>query len=212
MGISVMKTPVVRSAPTPQECNPDITDRFQAVYRAHAHSVLGYALRRAQDADDAADVFAETFLVAWRRLDDIPSDDDTRPWLFGVARKALANQRRGNLRRNRLTERLGKDLASAVLVVDNDAPIHHVIHEALQRLSEDDRETLRLTSWEGLGTGELAVFWGIPSSTARSRLYRARTRFRTELASLGCSVECPDIAGYERNESPLNATLIEEDQ
>jgi hypothetical protein len=80
-------------------------DRFQALYEANYHRVLGYALRRA-DRDDAADVVAETFLVAWRRLDDVPSGEVARLWLYGTARRVLANQQRGKRRRERLTQRL----------------------------------------------------------------------------------------------------------
>lgn len=44
---------------------------------------------------DAADAVAETFLVAWRRLPEVPSGEEARPWLYGVARRTLANQRLG---------------------------------------------------------------------------------------------------------------------
>ena len=49
-------------------------ERFRELFNAYYHQVLGYALRRAASRDDAADVVAETFLVAWRRLDDLPSE------------------------------------------------------------------------------------------------------------------------------------------
>ncbi len=76
---------------------------FDALFEAHYRDVLRYVLRRAPLAS-AEDVLAETFLVAWRRSEQIP--DDPLPWLLGVARRVLANQRRGELRRDALLGRL----------------------------------------------------------------------------------------------------------
>src|SRR6202035_3680251 len=72
--------------------------RFEAVYAAHHGPILGYVLRRTSNPDDAADVIAETFLTAWRRLEDMPSDPQARLWLYGVARRVLANHHRGQRR------------------------------------------------------------------------------------------------------------------
>src|SRR3954464_15954393 len=78
--------------------------RFRALFDAEARGVLGYALRRVGHREDAADVVAETFGVAWRGMGDVPAGDDARLWLYGVARNVLANQRRGALRRQRLPD------------------------------------------------------------------------------------------------------------
>ena len=85
--------------------------RFEVVYAAHRGPILGYVLRRTGNPDDAADVIAETFLTAWRRLDEIPHDPQTRLWLYGVARRVLANHHRGERRRSALADRLRADLA-----------------------------------------------------------------------------------------------------
>src|SRR5256714_11167773 len=77
------------------------SERFRSLYEANYHLILGYALRRA-DAADAADVVAETFTTAWRRLRDVPEGEEARLWLYGVARRVLANQRRAERRRLRL--------------------------------------------------------------------------------------------------------------
>src|SRR3954447_11307673 len=84
--------------------------RFGRIYRAQAAAILAYALRRVEDTEDAADVVAETFLVAWRRLDEVPIDATARLWLFAVARRVVANQHRAERRRSRLAERLGESL------------------------------------------------------------------------------------------------------
>ncbi len=69
--------------------------QFEQLYRQHAGAVLAYARRRTtQEAAD--DAVAEVFLIAWRRVDDVPAEP--LPWLLGVARRVLANQRRGERR------------------------------------------------------------------------------------------------------------------
>ena len=87
------------------------TDRFRRLFGDHERELLAYALRRVDRPEDAADVVAETFLVAWRRMDRVPAGDEARLWLYGVARRQLANQRRGQLRRSRLADRLRSELA-----------------------------------------------------------------------------------------------------
>src|SRR4051794_31069206 len=78
-------------------------DRFEEVFREHYDAVRGFAFRRVP-GDLAQDAVAETFLVAWRRLDDVPAD--ALPWLYGVARRVLANQRRSADRSSALERRL----------------------------------------------------------------------------------------------------------
>jgi RNA polymerase sigma factor (sigma-70 family) len=156
------------------------TDRFALLFDAHRRTVLGYALRRLDDPEDAADIVAETFLVAWRRLDDVPAGDEARPWLLGVARRILANQRRSTRRRLGLAKRRGEELAAQMPV--RDASVGDLrVRRALAALSDDDREVLLLAGWEGLTPAQIGVALGVGGVTARSRLHRARRRLRVEL-------------------------------
>lgn len=158
-------------------------ERFRGLYDEHARALLGYALRRVAVPADAADVVAEAFLVAWRRLDDVP-DAEARPWLFGVTRGVLANHRRGALRRNALADKLRHHLAGQVRVDDPSDTSDAVatVRRAMAQLGSDDRELLQLTTWEGLTPTELAVALGVPAATVRTRLHRARNRLRALLA------------------------------
>jgi DNA-directed RNA polymerase specialized sigma24 family protein len=81
---------------------PDPQQRFEAVNTAHYPSVLSYVRRRTASPDDAADAIAEIFATVWRRMGDVPAGDDIRLWLYGVARRVLANQRRGEAGRSAL--------------------------------------------------------------------------------------------------------------
>jgi RNA polymerase sigma factor (sigma-70 family) len=161
-------------------------ERFQALYDAHAGAVLSYARRRAARAD-ADDVLAEVFLVAWRRLEEVPSAQE-RVWLLGVARRALANQRRGSTRQDALSERLaGHAQAPAPAPVQPFLAAGQTrLGRALASLSESDRELL-LIAWEGLCNDEAARVLEIGPRALRVRLHRARRRLASALAREGSS-------------------------
>ena len=88
---------------SPRENEAERRARFERLYDAHYAAVLAYALRRTGHTI-AHDVAAETFLVAWRRFEFVPVD--AAPWLYGVARRVLANERRAEHRRAALAERM----------------------------------------------------------------------------------------------------------
>lgn len=168
--------------------------RFEALFSDHQRSVLAYAMRRAP-AHDAEDVAAETFTIAWRKLDSIPPEAPL-PWLYAVARRVLANQRRGNGRRERLTALLRPDDVPTPLHagVDMDSPAF----EALASLSPADQEILRLVAWEELGNREIAQVLGISSNAVAIRLHRARGRFAEALKYPAHSRTSVHVRGTQR--------------
>jgi RNA polymerase sigma-70 factor (ECF subfamily) len=144
--------------------------RFESLFADHSAAVLAYARRRI-DAGRADDVLSEVFVVAWRRLDDVPSD--ALPWLLACARRAIANQRRAARRQNALAERL-RDTPTP-------APTEPKVQEselrlALRGLGERDREVLMLVAWEGLEPACAAAVLGCSRSAFAMRLHRARRR------------------------------------
>jgi RNA polymerase sigma-70 factor (ECF subfamily) len=193
------------------DTSEDAEERFRALFTQCSRPLLAYALRRVGEPADAADVVAETFVVAWRRVDEIPPGSAARLWLFGVARRLLANQRRGRLRRSKLADRLRAELTDVVLDPMAPAETRQVVSAALARLDEDDRELLRLTSWEGLTPAEVAVVYAIPDGRARSRLHRARARFRLELEALGWDDERSGPAGHDDADGRVLVRDTEED-
>ena len=154
-------------------------ERFRGVYAGNFEPLLAYARRRVEQPADAADVVAETFLVAWRRCDEIPAGDEARLWLYGVARRVLANHHRGGVRRDRLGQRLRQRLtAAAPPDPGREVPQRLAIRQALARLGDLDREVLTLTIWEGLPPRDVAAVLGINAAAVRTRLSRARARLR----------------------------------
>jgi RNA polymerase sigma-70 factor (ECF subfamily) len=154
-------------------------ERFEALYRECCGPVSGYVLRRTENPEDAADVIAETFLIAWRRLDDVPASEQ-RLWLYGVARRVSANHRRGRRVRTSLTERLTAELASAPRLSEPTDDLA-ALGTAFRRLSDADREVLALEGWEGLGYEQIATVLGCSRNAVRIRLHRARRRLARQL-------------------------------
>jgi RNA polymerase sigma factor (sigma-70 family) len=153
-------------------------EHFRRVYAATFEPLLAYALRRVEQPADAADIVAETFLVAWRRRREIPADGEARLWLYGVARRVLANHHRGDVRRERLGQRLRQRLTAFSADPAAEVPERLAIRAALARLSELDREVLLLTVWEGLEPREAAQVLDVSAAAVRTRLSRARARLR----------------------------------
>lgn len=153
--------------------------QFSRLYREQGRTVLAYALRRVKDREDAADVVAETFLIAWRRLGEVPAGADARLWLYAVARRVIANLHRTERRRSRLGRRLAESLRTELATRPAQDGEAAEALRAMAGLGEEDRELLLLVSWEGLSPSEAAKVLEVSSLAARSRLHRARRRLRT---------------------------------
>ena len=168
----------------PRHRPPDRGDRwYRTVYDAHATPLLAYFFRRVSQ-DNAHDLVAEVFLIAWRRRAIAPDEPDLRPWLFKVARNVLRNHHRGTARRMRLHERLRAHATTSAAVEQPSEPSDTgaLLRWALTQLREPDREILRLVAWEGCTTDELATVLGCSANAAAVRLHRARRRLRKVLA------------------------------
>ncbi len=163
-------------------------ERFTALVTLVSQSLRKYVGRRT-DPDTAQDVLAEALVVLWRRLEDVPTDNPL-PWCYAVTRGCLANATRAAHRQRRLVERLtlvqARESFEPVL---DDADLY----DALGRLSDQDRELVRLWAWEQLAPQEIAVVLGVTPNAARIRLHRAR-------AKLGQLLESGNVSGTSGQE------------
>jgi RNA polymerase sigma factor (sigma-70 family) len=155
--------------------------RFGRLYREQARPILAYALRRVENPEDASDVVAETFLVAWRRLDEVPLGRSERLWLYAVARRVTANIRRAEGRRTRLSERLAETLPTELAIPPEPGGEAADVLRAMAGLRDEERELLLLVTWDGLSPREAAKVLGLSQLAVRSRLHRARRRLRALL-------------------------------
>lgn len=153
----------------------DRETRFLRLCEAHTAAVFAYALRRAS-REDAADVVAETFLVLWRRLDDVV-EASALPWLYAVARRVLLAQRRATRRQHAIAERV----AGTAPYFTEASPGSSRLLEALAGLAEKEREVLMLAAWEELPSSDAARVLGCSATAYRIRLHRARRQLRERL-------------------------------
>ncbi len=180
--------------------DPRSVERFERCYALARDPLARYLARRAAP-DVVEDLFAEVLTVAWRRVRDIPEGGEL-PWLYGVARRVLANHRRASGRFGRLLERL----AFVERGVDPGAPpagpapsTDPGLAEALAGLPATDAEVLRLWAWEELAPGEIAAVLGISANAASIRLHRAKGRLRDALEDPREAEprKVPTVAGHQ---------------
>lgn len=161
------------------------------LFSAHAAAVRGYALRRT-DAQQADDVVSEVFVVACRRLEDVPADDPL-PWLLGCARRILANQRRAEGRRSALAGRLAVEPAAPPPEPAGDG----ALATAFASLDPRDREILILVAWDEVEGARGARVLGCSRGTFAVRLHRARRRLAAALRAAEPASH-PSLVGEER--------------
>jgi RNA polymerase sigma-70 factor (ECF subfamily) len=161
--------------------------RFEAMYREYHRQVYAY-FRRRTDLSGARDCAAETFLVAWRRIDDVPEGERALPWLYGTARKVLANHRRSLGRFSRLVQRTshaGADPPDEPETVVVRREEDQEVIDALARLRPADRELLCLAIWEEVPRETLAEMQGCSTHALNQRIYRAGRRLARLLPPAG---------------------------
>jgi RNA polymerase sigma-70 factor, ECF subfamily len=170
--------------------------RFERLFSLHYVELARFAQRRV-GIDAAGDVVAETFLITWRRLDEIPPQH-ARAWLYTTARHVIANELRATQRRNRLHQHARDDIATDRAVAGDHAAViaeQLRVRAVLASLSPMDQEVLRLTEWERLDLAEAAAVLGCSRVAAKVRLHRARRRFARRLAAADAG---HDLEGAER--------------
>lgn len=153
--------------------------RFESV-AAEVYEPLQRYLRRRASFHDSEDVFEETLMTIWRRLDDVPQGA-VLPWSYGVAKRALANHRRSVRRQGQLADRLKRRTEahpSPAFAPEDD---HPELTNALERLGGDEREILRLWAWEELEPREIAVVLGSTANAVSLRLGRAKKKLVHEI-------------------------------
>jgi RNA polymerase sigma-70 factor (ECF subfamily) len=165
--------------------------RFEALFAAHYRDVHRYALRRTEAAL-AEEVANEAFLVAWRRLEQVPADH-ALPWLYAAAGHVLANQRRTETRHARRSEAAAAERPAASRDPADRLAERDAVLRAFATLAERDREALRLTAWERLSLADGARAAGVTRTAFAMRVSRARRRLAAALRELDAEIDLDHV-------------------
>jgi RNA polymerase sigma-70 factor (ECF subfamily) len=171
--------PSVDDSPEPV---PDIyRGRFESCFREHYARLLAFTMRRVSGQEVAEEVVADIYAVAWRRRDHIP--DSPLPWLYAIAANVIADQYRSTRRRHDLDLRLAHEARAGAPGADpaESLALREAFTAAFARLSEGEREVLRLVAWDGLDVRDAAQVLGCSQSAFRVRLHRARRKLARQL-------------------------------
>jgi RNA polymerase sigma-70 factor, ECF subfamily len=159
---------------------------FAEFYRRHYRPIRDFCRRRVA-SDLVDDAVAETFLTAWRRLDEVPDGDEALVWLYRVAFRVIGHQWRSTARRRRLELRmwsLGRGFGCAADESVIDGEEHRLVLDAASRLGDTDAEVLRLVAWEQLSIVEIAAVLGVAPNAVKQRLHRAKRNLAREYRRL----------------------------
>jgi RNA polymerase sigma-70 factor, ECF subfamily len=169
---------------------------FRQLYDSTRARLFAYALRRTRSPEDAADVTAEVFTIAWQKWSELPKIDPQILWLYAVARRVLANRYRKIGHQDVVVERLRREakrsLSDSITPAFEESTLGA---EVFAGLKEPDREILMLSGWEGLNPAQLAYTLECSPLAARIRLHRARGRLTAALDAVGLSdrTTCLDV-------------------
>jgi RNA polymerase sigma factor (sigma-70 family) len=178
----------------------DRAAKFEVVYSAHLREIALYVARRV-GPDDVEDVVAKVFMVAWRRLEQLPAPPEDRLWLFGVARRCVANHVRSAVRGTRLQTKLAREDAAARTVSSSADPRIDLVVAAMEKLKALDREALRLVLWDELTQAQAAVVLGCSENAFEIRYRRARKSVRDGVE--GSTETQPSELAATRDDLPL---------
>ncbi len=160
---------------------PDKDQDFARVVAAHRNAILRYGIRRLDDRSAAEDLVAETFIVVWRRFDELPKRDEELFWFYGIAGRVLANLLRTQQRSMRLESRLAFERELGQELPRYSLEDVEALMDALGSLSPDEREIIQLAYWEKLSYREMGVALDCSEKAAGIRLSRARRELRERL-------------------------------
>jgi RNA polymerase sigma-70 factor, ECF subfamily len=163
-------------------------ESLRMLYRAYAGELLGFALNALSDRETAEEIVQETFTRAWRHADRYdPVRGSVRTWLYQIARNAIIDQRRRASARPAIArggdEDQLEDIAGGPSI--DQAMLGWQVAAALDRLSPEHRQVIRLAHMRGMSVREIAEACGLPEGTVKSRTWYALRSLRLVLEEMG---------------------------
>ena len=159
---------------------------FEQIMRRHEREIMRYLLRASGDREDAADLFQETWLRAYRAYPRLEPDSEVRPWLYAIAVNLCRNRARDGARRtavivaddeaNPAADRLGKAHRAHN---ENDGYAAVRLRELMSALPAKQREALQLRYFAGLDFAEIAAALDCSQEGARANVSQAMRKLKS---------------------------------
>ncbi len=163
----------------------NIPPGFEEIIQRHERAIMRYLLRVSGDREDAADLFQETWLRAYRAYPRLDSETNIRPWLYTIATNLCRNRARDCARRGRVVVS-DKGEVPAAETISKDHRIDHEnegyaavhIRELISGLPAKQQHVLHLRYFAGLGYGEIAKVLGCSQESARANVSQAMRKLK----------------------------------
>ena len=159
---------------------------FEQIMRRHEREIMRYLLRASADREDAADLFQETWLRAYRAYPRLEPNSEVRPWLYAIAVNLCRNRARDGARRtavivaddeaNQAADRLGK---AHRVHNENDGYAAVRLRELMSALPAKQREALQLRYFAGLDFTEIAAALDCSQEGARANVSQAMRKLKS---------------------------------
>jgi RNA polymerase sigma-70 factor (ECF subfamily) len=162
-------------------------ESMRALYRAYGSELYGFAVTALGDRGLAEELVQEVFTRVWRKADSFdPSRASFRTWLYGIARNAIIDQkRRAAVRPALSSHEVDPDEQGKLDQSLEQALLRWQVGAALERLTPEHRQVIRLAHFQGLTLREIAERTGLPLGTVKSRTSYALRGLRLALEEMG---------------------------
>jgi RNA polymerase sigma-70 factor (ECF subfamily) len=161
-------------------------DTMRSVYRTYGPELYGFAVNSLGDRGQAEDLVQEVFTRVWRHADSFDPDRASfRTWLYGIARNAIIDMKRKQSVRPQLAASDPEEHEASFDEPLETALMRWQVQAALERLTPEHRQVIRLAHFQGLTLREIAERTGIPLGTVKSRTSYALRGLRLALEEMG---------------------------
>jgi RNA polymerase sigma-70 factor, ECF subfamily len=160
-------------------------DALRSLYRTYSGELFGFALNALGDRGMAEEIVQEVFTRAWRHASAYdPSRASVRTWLYQIARHAVIDARRRAAVRPALPLHEPQESEAAAPSIEQ-AMLGWQVAAALERLTPDHRQMIRLAHFQGMTMREIAAHCDLPVGTVKSRTWYALRALRLVLEEMG---------------------------
>ena len=152
-------------------------EAFQGIYDKYHDKVYAIARGILLDADEASDAVQEVFTLVFRNLAKFDRRSKFSTWLFRIAvNRSIQHSRR--LKFKKRQDPIGDSVELIPVEATSEDLPDPVVEKVMADMHPNDRAILTLFYWDELSLQEIAESIDCSANAAKTRLFRARERFR----------------------------------